>query len=211
MLTKIQNPARRARQKKKTGKTSSVSRACASITTALETQPKPTLLSLPGELRNHIYRFALLSPSRIPIGSDTLAQPSLLHACHQVRKEAKPIYYKENKFCVTITNFHFGLDMAFTRQCMPCRHLNVTAALVQIGQGSWQNLLNGLKACHEGSCGGLRYSEGEDLFWAYAARAFEMVKDLKSCPWPQVEKALDKYRLAVTEQPSKARTAWRPT
>ncbi|KAK4548839.1 hypothetical protein LTR36_008612 [Oleoguttula mirabilis] len=204
------NPARRRREKKKAAaNVSGLLPTAHAVDTPIKVRTPPSLMSLPGELRNHIYRLALLSPSRVQIRHDTVGQPGLLQTCHQIRNEAKPIYYKENEFTVTVTNFDFGLDMFFIQQCIPHTQIEVCVQLVHIGRGSWEHLLRGLKNCHEGRLGGLGYKDGQDVFWNYAARAFQMVKDLEGCPWPQVRDALDKYRLAVTEVPGKVRTAWR--
>ena len=89
--------------------------------------PKHTLLTLPPEMRNRIYRSALIEPQNILIreDKDTLhhrhprplqmkppqTEPPLLSTCRQIRKEALDIYYQENTFSIHIesceANYYF--------------------------------------------------------------------------------------------------------
>lgn len=66
------------------------------------------LLKLPPELRNSIYRYALVEPSspyiKIPAGALPPPQPGLLQTCTQVRRDATEIYYKENWFGFVIAD-----------------------------------------------------------------------------------------------------------
>lgn len=75
-------------------------------------QPVPqqacTLLQLPPELRNIIYREAVLQQTKINIHSTATAPPSepgLLSTCRQIRSECTPIYLQENRFCFVMHNF----------------------------------------------------------------------------------------------------------
>ena len=56
--------------------------------------PPCRLLDLTGELRNRIYRYALVDPDQlsIPITVDGYARPGLLSTCKQIRQEALKIY-----------------------------------------------------------------------------------------------------------------------
>ena len=58
------------------------------------------LLSLPPEIRNTIYRYALVQREisiRAPAFA-TAEQPAVLQVNHQIRTEAIDIYYYENEF-----------------------------------------------------------------------------------------------------------------
>ncbi|TKA75036.1 hypothetical protein B0A49_02183 [Cryomyces minteri] len=61
-------------------------------------------LKLPGELRNQVYRLALVYRLRISVmpGSEELAQPPLTHVCRQIRSESLPFFYGGNHFQVFI-------------------------------------------------------------------------------------------------------------
>ncbi|KAI7362801.1 hypothetical protein KC336_g21649, partial [Hortaea werneckii] len=55
-------------------------------------------LQLPGELRNQIYRYALVSDKAIEITPTGPGEPPLLSTCVTIRRETKGIYYPENNF-----------------------------------------------------------------------------------------------------------------
>ncbi|KAK5006688.1 hypothetical protein LTR39_005595, partial [Cryomyces antarcticus] len=57
-------------------------------------------LKLPGELRNQIYRFALVHHRVISVISkwEELAQPPLTRVCRQIRNESLPVFYGGNRF-----------------------------------------------------------------------------------------------------------------
>ena len=57
------------------------------------------LLELPAELRNNIYRYALVSDDPIYITPDGLrTRKALLQTCEQIKNEATGIFYAENVF-----------------------------------------------------------------------------------------------------------------
>ena len=59
------------------------------------------LLGLPAELRNRIYRYALVGQAPVDVGAKkTLDEPALLAVCKQIRNEALAIYYHESRFHV---------------------------------------------------------------------------------------------------------------
>ena len=56
-----------------------------------------SLTQLPAELRNKIYRYALVAANKV-FQLTSLRQPALLAACRQIRSEATPIFFAENTF-----------------------------------------------------------------------------------------------------------------
>ena len=65
------------------------------------------LMSLPAELRNKIYTYALVKNSKIGIPKyyqsteKKWREPKLLAVCKQIREEARPLYYANNSFEIT--------------------------------------------------------------------------------------------------------------
>lgn len=64
---------------------------------------KPTLLTIPAELRNRVYHMVLfkgspISPWLFDDREEELESLQLLQACRQIRSEAQRIYYGTNKF-----------------------------------------------------------------------------------------------------------------
>ena len=57
------------------------------------------LLRLAAELRNRIYRYTLISDLPIDMSTTTATSAAaLLATCHQIRREARSMYYTENTF-----------------------------------------------------------------------------------------------------------------
>ncbi|KAK5123192.1 hypothetical protein LTR85_003391 [Meristemomyces frigidus] len=86
-------------------------------------EPTPSLLALPGELRNHIYRLAVVSKDQTAIRTKVnecrrhidvlpaflnchhckkcrkeIDAPPLALVCRQLYREIRPIFYEENTF-----------------------------------------------------------------------------------------------------------------
>jgi hypothetical protein len=121
------------------------------------TQSDSPLLNLPGELRNRIYRFAIISPLSIEldIGRWQNHQPALLRTCKQVRIEALRLFYIENKIT---TNIH-DWDPVVKVRCsqLLASHKIKSHHLYHYFTGgpNWTNLLAWLKAVFEGKIGGI--------------------------------------------------------
>lgn len=115
------------------------------------------LLSLAPELRNRIYRFALLSSDRVVV-QDHTKPPPLLEACHQIRTEAYAIYYRENIFLCRI----FDLDASLLiRWCAIFPQYNNTETpfgmrnrLCIQPSTNWDNLIIWLEAVFNNECTG---------------------------------------------------------
>ncbi|KAK5676041.1 hypothetical protein LTS10_011330 [Elasticomyces elasticus] len=80
----------------------------------------PTLLTIPPEMRNRIYREALVQGniymSRCcPFFGPLPDEPALLSVCHQIREEALSIYYCENKFSFGVYDSKAGREQYFLR------------------------------------------------------------------------------------------------
>ncbi|KAF2092668.1 hypothetical protein NA57DRAFT_62194 [Rhizodiscina lignyota] len=80
--------------------------------------PQPlSFLALPGEIRNMIYRFALLADVPLKIRVESAPQePPLLCTCHQIRAEARKIFYSDNGFSVHSTNYSVAPVLKFLKQ-----------------------------------------------------------------------------------------------
>lgn len=103
------------------------------------------LLTLPSELRNKTYRYAVVeSDIFIPMESLPPTQPGLLQVSQQLRHETLSIYYRENDFCWEIRD----LDAAgYIRWAQSSQHRRDarTSWLLQGGR-NWKNLAVWLSA-----------------------------------------------------------------
>ena len=88
------------------------------------------LLELPAELRDRIWKFALFEAAKdgygrfkVDIGvlQDRIVQPrlepDLLRICHQIRKEALPIYLMNRCFLIHVYNCDSAPIVAFEERC----------------------------------------------------------------------------------------------
>lgn len=122
-------------------------------------------MRLPGELRNHIFRLALVEKHTIR-AAVKLAMPELLRSCRQFRHEGLPLYLLENAFYLTIYNCEIGNPLWLLRH-LNCRH-EVSMVVVQVM--SWRKLKVWVKLYH--ACGSMpmpRYGYGTCCIWASAA------------------------------------------
>ncbi|KAK4575303.1 hypothetical protein LTR86_001156 [Recurvomyces mirabilis] len=171
----------------------------------------PLFRLLPGELRNQIYRYALLEPEHIKITKHSrVLQPGILQTSKSCRKEAGDIYYQENVFAFGISHFDAALYIGWCKSS-PQRRWCKTNAFVSRSQ-NWANLLIWLEAYWNKECGGIVGSE-EGKFNADAKAAthlFSMTKKMREhglLTWEDAQGLLEDAHNALAE--IKPRWAWR--
>ena len=114
------------------------------------------LLELPAELRNDIYRFALVGDPEdkikiTPGMPNPPYEPALLRVSRQVRNEASSIYYQENHFRFDMPNFDASAYIKWVRAEPIVRsRLQVWFKLQVITSCdvAWENLVRWLEAIH---------------------------------------------------------------
>lgn len=139
--------------------------------------PTPRLLSLPGELRNQIYRLALVDHDQPPLLTAAgMLEPGLLSVCKQaspfssgtqcglalankrsqVRKESGPIFYRENDFEVTSVDFE-SEAFCFLTSKSRCLYKEFgrqarwrTCRVLGPRNPNWSNLLAWMHSYHRG-------------------------------------------------------------
>ncbi|KAF2094378.1 hypothetical protein NA57DRAFT_60425 [Rhizodiscina lignyota] len=84
-------------------------------TTQVEANHEPTtLLTLPAEIRNMIYRHVLISNGMLAIWKEiAVEEPALLRTCRQVRREARTLFFSENEFISYSHNREIGPILKF--------------------------------------------------------------------------------------------------
>ena len=97
----------------------------------------------PGELRNRIYKYALLEHEEIGITSKGPGQPSLLRVCRGIRREATGIYYSENNFKLYVEDYK-GADFAAlgrhsSHYCYRDTTSNITFGYIRRPKPNWDN------------------------------------------------------------------------
>ncbi|KAK0255139.1 hypothetical protein LTR91_019939 [Friedmanniomyces endolithicus] len=158
----------------------------------------PLFLRLPPELRNQIYRFALVSLNIIHLEG---ACP-LLRKTSQLRNEAASIYYSENTFRMEIRAMA-GAEMAPFRR-LQLRYRKSMRSNFRYGlddRVNWANLLEWMKAYHDPQIPVVRWylssERDRSSNGVIIAQAFEVVSKMKNDRWSKVEGVLEAFHLAI--------------
>lgn len=163
------------------------------------------LLSLPGELRNRIYSFALVGTKNIEIDAARWSthQPALLKTCKQIRSEALPLLYVNNKISTNIHDWNPILKKRFaqlmnTHDVKP-KHLHHYFS----GVPNWENLMKWLEQVYEGHVGAIsdvvgkpRPMERKIIGVMFKVVRMEMARKAagESSSWQEIEVLLTAHR-----------------
>ena len=128
------------------------------------------LFKLPPEIRNMIYRYAIVTKARVRITkSSGIPEPALLSTCKILRSEACAIVYLENTFrCEVRDHDPASLSLAY-RKFKNAKNLGVSSqhvSSVQIevcrrGSRNWKNLIAWYHSCLQRTCCGVLQLEHE--------------------------------------------------
>ncbi|KAK5127473.1 hypothetical protein LTR85_006812 [Meristemomyces frigidus] len=171
------------------------------------------LLALPGELRNRIYRLALVEPRLVLLNRTKFVEPALLVACHQIRHEAAPIFYGENDFRIPVPNYDSTICKLWTVKVRAVRRkydIHIETSLSR-GTGheepNWENAIKWLQRRHSGA---VRYqmhkpSSAPKHFtpdMMVLGGMFAMAKELQDKSWSRVKKLMEEqHRILVAIDP----------
>ena len=165
------------------------------------------LLELPAELRNSIYRFALVEGT-IPVLSQAVLPtvPPLLSDNKQIRREATSIYFEDNTFRLEVNDFDASNVTKFCSAALVRQQkcVMIEAAIAEPGGGSWANLKTWLRAFYDQNSHGPitnKAGTGYDKILA-AQQLFEVVaRHRRTKPMPNwedvVEPQLESVRVAL--------------
>ncbi|EME38594.1 hypothetical protein DOTSEDRAFT_181859 [Dothistroma septosporum NZE10] len=174
-------------------------------------QQKSPLLTMPGELRNEIYRHVLLDTGRtsaVQYDSTGFTRPALLNACKMIRFEALKMFYLENKFETTVNKYN---PSTMLRWYTHFDRLNIDAVedcTVDDTQPSWANLVEWLRLyhaclvmnapkCPDILCGLFRMSTTREIIIGGMVSTVEI---MRKEPWKKVHKVLALWRAAFARQ-----------
>jgi hypothetical protein len=132
------------------------------------------LFKLPPELRNMIYRYAMISHRRVRITkSHGIPEPGLLAACKLVRSEAFEIFYRENDFTCVVRNYDSAplvlVSRKFSRRSQvsfpnsaPGLRRHLTSQIQRSGTRNWENLVLWVLFAHSYVCCGFLAAPDDD-------------------------------------------------
>lgn len=157
------------------------------------------LLGLPAELRNRIYRFALVQPKTIDLDETKwhTHQPAVLKTCKQIRREALGLFYFENKFCATIHDWDPSVKDKFSRLMTKYNTKSPQLCHWFSGDPNWSNLLEWLRAVHEARIGGIGDCVGKERSQArkIVGILFMIARRTRAkLSWPEVVRLLEAHR-----------------
>lgn len=147
--------------------------------------PTPTLMGIPGEIRNRIYRFALINDKSVRLDREACAEPALLSASRQIRKEARPIFQKENLFTIHVHDFVAPTKPHWIWYSeVPQERIYITMC----GDPIWNNLCTWLQDYHKGQAKWMDFVAVEDgpMHWVVNC-FFSIVEKLVDVEWETVE------------------------
>ncbi|KAK6438896.1 hypothetical protein LTR95_004892 [Oleoguttula sp. CCFEE 5521] len=187
-------------------------KACVADKDSLAVTKSPFFTKLPGELRNHIWRLAVIADHAVPVSNTGVTEPGLLSTCHMIRKEAGCIYYAENDFDLLCDHYD---PTAFMLIISKWERFNAVDRLYE-GTGlhisvshipSWTNLMIWLKRVHarllpapiasETTLSDATPPSRSELFVLQGM--FQMAEGMCTMPWGQVEDQLKWQRLTLID------------
>jgi len=149
----------------------------------LESVAESCLFKLPPELRNTIYRFAIVADNEVSITkAGGIPEPGLLSVCKIVRSEAFGTFYQENKFSCVVDDYDPASVMLAMRRAS--RHFSTPIGAGGIDDFSlrcslsphWKNLVQWLRLCNQGLCSGYGYTEPHGVEQTMVAGLFGAMK-----------------------------------
>lgn len=158
------------------------------------------LLSLPPEMRNRIYRFALLHENDIltQTGSKPPADPAILRTCRQLRNEASGIYYQENDIVFEVESYDIDTYVRWTERSIHRRKANVKFRMS--APPNWANLLRWLKAFYDNAWMLRLPPQGGRVCPEPAGFLFDIAEEMQvgmGCTWGEVKRVLEFARGAL--------------
>lgn len=156
------------------------------------------MLGIPGEIRNQIYRLALLEPDDIDVSrAGSRLEPGLLRCCRAIRTEAMDIFCGENTFVITVYNRRPSANLhhwIWNGHVTPGERVRIK----DVGKPSWSGLKAWLKTWREGQVHGVPQApKGDHAPIRTFGHAFELSRTMSGVPWEQVEAALQVFKDVV--------------
>jgi len=142
------------------------------------------LFKLPPELRNMIYRYAIISNTELPISkSHGIPEAPLLQVNKLIRSETYELFYLENKFTCVVHNYDPASLMLSHRRWqalyqIPGTSLNADTGTISIdlqGNRNWDNLVAWFRFVHEVACCGMHAMPDDDAEQSLMTGLFKMI------------------------------------
>jgi hypothetical protein len=164
------------------------------------------LFKLPPELRNMIYRYAIIDNRALRITKTAgIPEPALLSACKILKSETWKIFYLENTFLCEVDNYDpASLQIACRKQSKgswPARSERISIGnlrLSQDGQRCWTHLVAWLHLSREAKCDGMGHDATDDAEKGLLAGLFDVACQDPSSSRKSLDLLLKSMRPALT-------------
>ena len=177
------------------------------------TASKPHLFRLPPELRTQVYLLCLKENKTITVERSTgtgVREPGLLAVCSSVRQEARPLYYLENRFFLSMDDLDVMKVLPWLEMVRPFfgddleRGSRMTFGIPD-DTVKWQNLEKWLELAHAGRAYGPRVKAQTSPDWHIVAIAgtFDVARASKEQPWELAKLALPGLRKMLASHDEK--------
>ncbi|KAK3714163.1 hypothetical protein LTR37_007965 [Vermiconidia calcicola] len=153
-----------------------------------------SLLRIPGELRNRIYRLAVVEQNTINFcmkHNFLPPEPALLSASKKIRREAADIYYKENSFVLVVHDNDGTIVEKWLQSSKNRKRCNLQYNIRK--STNWKNLHTWLEGFYHGRTDGTAPGKRLDGAQSVNANLFEVVRNLKKqgLAWDAVAACLE--------------------
>jgi hypothetical protein len=174
----------------------------------MDTPSPKSLLGLPAELRNRIYRFAVSADGRIPITTSAgFTEPPLLLTSKAIRQEAIGIYYLENDFDLVVVSWDpsiYSLQVQKAESMWNNYKIDllnqIKVRILRRGHTSWKNFKRWMRMHYDE-----RVDEAGPMLEPTKTASlppmqkimvgmFVVANRMKASPWDEVEQVLELLR-----------------
>ena len=168
------------------------------------------LQDLPAELRNTIYRYALVETVQIDVSpSGRVREPALLRTSKGIRRETLSIYYSENRFRYPIFAYDFTRIGKFRERMSSLAkaykisiHTRRSSVTLEDEIPSWENLLRSLEADFQSyrNCGFIQPSlagPGKKVTVLLTGAMSMLVVRMRGQPWEVVKALLEEFHCVL--------------
>lgn len=161
--------------------------------------PRASLLGLPAELLNRIYRSVLVENFKIAILEMNKPQyPSLITTCRKTYQESRLIYLEENTF--EIYCFDYKVPMPLNTSSHWILHPTANRFLVYSGSMNWKNLKEWVKLWHEGRVTSApKWSQSDRLMPKFGTRVFRVAEAVGKVEWSVMERVIEEVRMSLED------------
>ena len=143
-----------------------------------------------------IYEYAVTDSNEITVTKDT-KEPALAQTCHQIRNEARCLWFKCNKFAIVLTNYDATLLSAWSALTGRAE-VGLSASLRIVGVPDWGNLLSWMRTVWADE--GTFHMEKADVMSQEAGvirAAQDIVVELRGSRWEKCAQMLEYFRFGI--------------